>query len=313
MNYAFIPLFVFFGFVALVFIITLFRCVRIVPTKTALIVERLGKYNKTLEAGFHILFPFIDKVRYTQTLKEQAVDVPSQDCFTKDNVPVQIDGVLYLQVMDPKKASYGIENYQYATVLLAQTTMRSVVGLLELDNTFEAREQINSAVVRAIDEASDRWGVKVTRYEIQNIKVSDSIMDAMEAQMRAEREKRAEIARSVGEMETKINLSQAAYEECVNLSEGEKQRMINEAEGRAAEIVSVAEATAEGIRKVAEAVSLAGGETAAKLQLSEIWIDTVGSVTGGNKQGERTSVMLSADLTDIRKMITRVDDFIEKS
>lgn len=311
MSYAFIPLFVFLGFFALVFIITLFRCIRVVPTKTALIVERLGKYSKTLEAGFHVLFPFLDKVSYTQTLKEQAVDVPSQDCFTKDNVPIQIDGVLYLQVMDPKKASYGIVDYKYATVLLAQTAMRSVVGLLELDNTFEAREQINGAVVRAIDEASDRWGVKVTRYEIQNIKVSDSIMDAMEAQMRAEREKRAEIARSVGEMETKVNLSQAAYEECVNLSEGEKQRMINEAEGRAAEIVSVAQATAEGIKKIAEAVSLAGGESAAKLQLSEIWINTVGAITSEKKQAAKTSVMLSADLTDIRKMINKAADLID--
>ncbi|HOT63544.1 MAG TPA: paraslipin, partial [Treponemataceae bacterium] len=203
----FFPLFVVMIFFAIVFVFTLLRSVRIVPQKTALIVERLGKYSRTLEAGFHVLFPFIDKVRYRQTLKEQAIDVPAQDCFTKDNVQVRVDGVLYLQVMDPKKASYGIKNYTYATVLLAQTTMRSVIGQLELDNTFEAREKINASVVKAVDEASDPWGVKVSRYEIQNIKVSTSIMDAMEAQMKAEREKRAEIARSLGEMETKINLS----------------------------------------------------------------------------------------------------------
>ena len=228
--------------IAIVFIVALFRSIRIVPHKVALIVERLGKYHTTLDAGFHILFPFLDRVKYKQNLKEQAIDVPAQDCFTKDNVQVRIDGILYLQVFDPIKASYGIRDYRYATILLAQTTMRSVVGQLDLDDTFEAREQINAQVVKAVDEASDPWGVKVTRYEIQNIRVSDSIMDAMENQMKAEREKRAEIARSVGEMETVINLSRAAYEEAVNISEGEKERMINEAEGQAREIVAVAEA-----------------------------------------------------------------------
>jgi regulator of protease activity HflC (stomatin/prohibitin superfamily) len=285
---------------AVVFVFTLFRSVRVVPNKTALIVERLGKYNRTLQAGFHILFPFLDKARYRQTLKEQAIDVPAQDCFTRDNVQVRVDGVLYLQVMDPKKASYGIKNYSYATVLLAQTTMRSVVGQLELDTTFEARDKINAAVVKAVDEASDPWGVKVTRYEIQNIKVSDSIMDAMEAQMKAEREKRAEIARSLGEMETKINLSKAAFEEAVNLSEGEKQRMINEAEGEANEIVAVARATAEGIKRVAESVTTKGGEAAANLRISEDWIDALGGIA---KTGSK--VVLSADLTDLSEVISK--------
>jgi regulator of protease activity HflC (stomatin/prohibitin superfamily) len=296
----FFPLFVVMIFFAIVFVFTLLRSVRIVPQKTALIVERLGKYSRTLEAGFHVLFPFIDKVRYRQTLKEQAIDVPAQDCFTKDNVQVRVDGVLYLQVMDPKKASYGIKNYTYATVLLAQTTMRSVIGQLELDNTFEAREKINASVVKAVDEASDPWGVKVSRYEIQNIKVSTSIMDAMEAQMKAEREKRAEIARSLGEMETKINLSMAAYEEAVNLSEGQKQRMVNEAEGEASEIVSVAKATAEGIRKVAESVKASGGEEAARLRLSEGWIEAVGGIA---KPGSK--VVLSADLTDLAEVTAK--------
>lgn len=291
---AFTPLFIMIAVFAFVFVITLFRSLRVVPNKTALIVERLGKYNSTLEAGFHVLFPFLDKVRYKQTLKEQAVDVPAQDCFTRDNVQVRVDGVLYLQVVDPKKASYGIKNYSYATVLLAQTTMRSVIGQLELDKTFEVREQINGLVVKAVDEASDPWGVKVTRYEIQNIKVSESIMDAMEAQMKAEREKRAEIARSIGEMETKINLSMAAFEEAVNLSEGQKQRMVNEAEGEASEIVAVAKATAEGIRKVAESVNVKGGEAAANLRLSENWIDALGGIA---KAGSK--VFISADLTDL--------------
>lgn len=294
------PLLIVLVIFAFVFIVTLFRSVRIVPNRTALIVERLGKYNRTLEAGFHILFPFIDKVRYRQTLKEQAIDVPAQDCFTRDNVQVRVDGVLYLQVIDPKKASYGIRNYSYATVLLAQTTMRSVIGQLELDNTFEVREQINAQVVKAVDEASDPWGVKVTRYEIQNIKVSQSIMDAMEAQMKAEREKRAEIARSLGEMETKINLSKAAYEEAVNLSEGQKQRMINEAEGEAKEIVAVAHATAEGIRKVAASVLEKGGDAAANLRLSENWIDALGGIA---KSGSR--VMISADLTDLNEVTAK--------
>lgn len=296
----FMPLFVLLAFFAFVFVITLFRSIRVVPNKTALIVERLGKYSRTLEAGFHVLFPFIDKVRYKQTLKEQAIDVPAQDCFTRDNVNVRVDGVLYLKVMDPKKASYGIKDYSYATVLLAQTTMRSVIGQLELDNTFEAREQINAQVVKAVDEASDPWGVKVTRYEVQNIKVSTSIMDAMEAQMKAEREKRAEIARSVGEMETKINLSLAALTEAVNRSEGEKQRMINEAEGEASEIVAVAKATAEGIRMIAESVIVEGGQEAANLKLSENWIDAIGGIA---KDGSR--LILGADVTDLTEITSR--------
>jgi regulator of protease activity HflC (stomatin/prohibitin superfamily) len=296
----FLPLLIILAVFAVIFVITLFRCLKVVPNKTALIVERLGRYSRTLEAGFHVLVPFLEKVRYKQTLKEQSIDVPAQECFTKDNVQVRVDGVLYLQVMDPKKASYGIRNYSYATVLLAQTTMRSVIGQLELDNTFEAREQINAQVVKAVDEASDPWGVKVTRYEIQNIKVSDSIMDAMEAQMKAEREKRAEIARSLGEMETKINLSMAAFTEAVNLSEGEKQRMINEAEGEASEIVAVARATAEGIRAVAASVTVEGGEAAANLRLSENWIDAMGGVA---KSGSK--VILSADLTDLNEVTAK--------
>ena len=293
---SFLHLGIILGVFAVVFIAALFKSIRVVPHKMSLIVERLGKYHSTLEAGFHILFPFLDKVRYRQNLKEQAIDVPAQDCFTKDNVQVRIDGILYLQVFDPIKASYGIKDYRYATILLAQTTMRSVVGQLDLDDTFEAREQINAQVVKAVDEASDPWGVKVTRYEIQNIRVSDSIMDAMENQMKAEREKRAEIAHSVGEMETVINLSRAAYEEAVNISEGEKERMINEAEGQATEIVEVARATAEGIKKIAASTQLQGGIEAAKLTVSQEWISALGSMEHNAK------IVMTADLTDIKKM-----------
>lgn len=302
------PLAIVLAILAILFIFNLIRSIQIVPNQTALIVERLGKYNKTLEAGFHILIPFIDKVAYRKTLKEQAIDVPAQDCFTKDNVQVKVDGVLYLKVVDPRKASYGIKNYSYATVLLAQTTMRSVIGQLELDNTFEAREMINAQVVKAVDEASDPWGVKVNRYEIQNITVSKSIMEAMEAQMKAEREKRAEIARSIGEMETKINLSKAAYEEAVNLSEGAKMRMINEAEGEASEIVAVARATAEGIIKVAESVNLSGGKDAAELRLSESWIESLGLIATPKTNSK---VVLSADLTDFSSMISKAKEMIE--
>ena len=302
-----LPLFILLAIFAFIFVITLVRCIRIVPNRTALIVERLGRYNRTLEAGFHVLFPFLDKVRYKQTLKEQAIDVPAQECFTKDNVQVRVDGVLYLQVLDPKRASYGIRHYANATIFLAQTTMRSVIGQLELDNTFESRDRINAQVVKAVDEASDPWGVKVTRYEIQNIKVSDSIMDAMEAQMKAEREKRAEIARSLGEMETRINLSKAAYEEAVNLSEGEKQRMINEAEGEASEIVSVARATADGIKAVAASVTVKGGAEAANLRVSENWISAIGGIA---KSGSK--VIIGADLTDVTEVTYRASRILEE-
>ena len=195
--------------------------IRVVSARRALVVERLGKYRKTLEAGFHVLVPYIDRVRYRHSLKEQAVDVPPQPCFTQDNVKITVDGVLYFRVINPQRASYGIQNYEYATIQLAQTTMRSVIGKLELDRTFEERDQINSAIVQALDEASDPWGVKVTRYEIQNIQLPSSVEQSMESQIKAEREKRAVVARSVGEMESRINHSIGVMEEVVNHSEGE--------------------------------------------------------------------------------------------
>ena len=288
LNVLFVLLVVF----ALVFLVGLVRAIKIVPNKTVLLVERLGKYNRTLEAGFHVLFPFIDKVRYKQTLKEQSIDVPAQDCFTRDNVKVRVDGVLYMYIFDPFKASYEITNYNYATILLAQTTMRSVIGQLDLDDTFEARERINAQVVKAVDEASDPWGVKVTRYEIQNIHVSASIMEAMENQMKAEREKRAEIARSEGEMETMVNLSRATYEECINIGQGEKEKMINEAEGEAKEIIAIAQATSDSIKKVSDALALEGGEEAADLTLGEQWINCL-------KQLDKASLILKKDIANI--------------
>lgn len=298
---ALIPLYVILGLFGLLLFISILRSIRIVPAKTALVVERLGKYSRTLEAGFHVLIPFIDKVKYKHNLKEMAIDVPVQTCFTQDNVKIEVDGVLYLQVIDPKLASYGIKNHLYATIQLAQTTMRSVIGKLELDKAFEERDQINAAVVKSVDEASDAWGVKVSRYEIQNINIPQIILQSMEVQLKAEREKRAEIARSIGEMESKINYSQAAYEEAVNRSEGEKERMINEAEGRAREIRSLATATAEGIRKISEALSLAGGDDAVFLRVSQ---DYIRSISGLARKD--TNVILPLDLTDISGVLSKL-------
>jgi regulator of protease activity HflC (stomatin/prohibitin superfamily) len=296
------------GILGFIFVIGLLRSIRIIPAKTAMVVERLGKYHKTLEAGFHVLFPFIDKVRYKHNLKEIALDVPAQTCFTQDNVKVDVDGVLYMQVMDPKRASYGIKNYRYATIQLAQTTMRSVIGKLELDRTFEERGQINATVVQSVDEASDPWGVKVSRYEIQNISVPAPILQAMEIQMKAEREKRAVIARSLGEMESKINYSQAAMEEAINKSEGEKEKRINEAQGKAEEIFAIAKATASGIAMVSEAIEATGGEEAVTLRIAEGYIAEL------NKLAKRdTKLILPMDLSDINTVMNSVDRILKRS
>ena len=219
-----------------------------------------------------MLVPFVDKVAYRHTLKEQAIDVPPQQCITKDNIAVEVDGILYMQVVDAKQASYGIDNYRFASIQLAQTTMRSVMGKLDLDKTFEERENINNVIVAAVDSASEPWGIKVTRYEVKNIMPPQSIKDAMEKQMRAEREKRALIAESEGDRQAKINRAEGEKREAIARSEGEKQRRINEAEGRAVEILQVAEATAEGIRKIAAAISDKGGADAVNLRIAEQYL-----------------------------------------
>ncbi|MBC8378857.1 MAG: paraslipin, partial [Planctomycetes bacterium] len=205
-------------------LVAFFKTIRIVPQKEAYIVQRLGKYARTLEAGFHILIPFVDQIAYRHTLKEQAVDVPPQQCITRDNIAVEVDGILYMQVFDPKRASYGINDYRFASTQLAQTTMRSVMGKLDLDKTFEERDVINCAIVAAVDKASDPWGVKVTRYEVKNILPPPSIKDAMEKQMRAEREKRAVIAESEGDRQGKINRAEGEKQQMIAQSEGEKQK-----------------------------------------------------------------------------------------
>lgn len=297
----FLPLQIVLSILGIIVVVAILRSIRIVPAKTVLVVERLGKYAKSLNAGFHVLVPFLDRVAYSHNLKEQAVDVPTQPCFTWDNVKVDVDGVLYYRVVDPKKASYGITDYEYATIQLAQTTMRSVIGKLELDKTFEERDSINAAIVRDVDAAGAEWGVQVTRYEIQNINVPAEILQAMEAQLRAEREKRAQVARSLGEMESKINYSVGEMEEAVNRSEGEKEKWINEAEGKAAEIRALAVATAASLRRVAEALDVEGGEEALSLQLAEQY---VGELRELARKGTR--VVLPLDLHDVSGVIESV-------
>lgn len=293
------------GIVVLV-IITVFKTARVVPQKSAFIVERLGKYNTTLEAGFHILFPFLDRVAYRHSLKEIAVDVPAQTCITKDNIAVEVDGILYLQVMDPQKASYGIDNYMFAASQLAQTTMRSEVGKLELDRTFEEREAINGAIISAVDKASDPWGVKITRYEIKNITPPESVTGALEKQMRAEREKRAAIAESEGQRQAKINVAEGEKQQAIALSEGEKQKRINEAEGRAREIELVAFATAEGIRAIAKAISDPGGKDAVNLRVAEQYIKEF-----GNLAKENNTVIIPSTLSDVAGMVGAMTSLIK--
>ena len=279
-------------------IFTLSRMIKIVPAQTAMVIEQLGKYVRTIGAGFHVLAPFIEKVRYKHNLKERAIDVPVQPFFTKDNIRVEVDGILYLKVVEPKKASYGINKYLYATRLLAQTMMRSVIGKLDMDKTFEEREQINAHVVKAVDEASDPWGVKVTRYEIKNITVPRDILTVMEVQMEAERVKRAVIATSEGEMQSRINYSMGVKEEAILKSEGEKQRLINEAEGKAKEIEAIARATAIGITKVADALQEEGGDEAIALRIAEEYISKLKNLAKAN-----TKVILPLDIGNMNSFV----------
>ncbi len=285
---------IFFLIVAVFVLIAFLKCVVVVPQKTAYIVERLGKYSCTLEAGMHFLVPILDRVAYRHSLKEQAIDVPPQSCITRDNIAVDVDGVLYLQVMDPAKASYGIGNFLFAVTQLAQTTMRSEMGKLDLDRSFEERTNINAAVVEAVDKASDPWGVKVTRYEIKNISPPRTIRDAMEKQMRAEREKRAMIAESEGERQAKINRAEGERQQAIALSEGERARRINEAEGRAKEIMLVAEAQAEGIRKVAAAINEPGGISSVNMQLAQQYLTQFGLLAK-----ENNTMIIPSDLANV--------------
>ncbi len=293
---------------AILFLVLLFSNVKVVPQKQAFIVERLGKYQKTLRAGFHILVPFVERVAYKHTLKEQAIDVASQTCITKDNVAVEVDGILYMQVVDAEKASYGIDNYIFATSQLAQTTMRSVIGKLELDRSFEERENINASVVQAVDSASDPWGIKVTRYEIKNIVPPQSVKEAMEKQMRAEREKRAMIAESEGQKQATINIAEANRREMELRSEGNKIRQINEASGKASEITQIAEATAMGIEKIAIAINQQGGSDAVNLRIAEQYIGEFGKLAKTNN-----TMIIPSNMGDISSLIATATQVVKET
>ena len=250
----------------------------IIPTREAAVKERLGRFTGVMKPGFHFLVPFFDRVAYRQEMREQVLDVPSQTCITKDNIQVEVDGLVYLKVTDPQKASYGIQDYRRASVNLAQTTMRSEIGKLTLDNTFSERENLNENIVRSVDSASDPWGIKVLRYEIRNIEPSRNVIDTLEKQMEAERAKRAEITMASAERDGMINVSQGERQEAINLSEGEKQKRINEAQGRAREIALLAEATASGLRQVGAATRKPGGSNAVKMQIVDQFIEELGKI-----------------------------------
>lgn len=259
------------------------RLFQIVEFREEVIQERLGKYKKTLKPGFHFLIPFVDRPAYNQEMREQVIDVPSQTCITKDNIEVAVDGLVYIKVMDSYKASYGISNYRSAAVNLAQTTMRSEIGKMTLDDTFSERDKMNENIVREIDKAADPWGVKVLRYEIKNIRPSNEIVDTMERQMEAEREKRAEITTSEGHRQARIYESEGEQQSQVLVSEASRQKRINEAKGRAKEIELIATATAKGIRRVAEAIERPGGELAVKTKLVEQYIKQFGNILEKSK------------------------------
>ncbi len=270
----------------------------VVPQQSAYVVERLGKYAATLDAGFHILVPFIDRIRYKHSLKETAIDIPEQVCITRDNVQVSVDGILYLKVLNPQRASYGISDYHFALIQLGQTTLRSEIGKIELDRTFEERTNINIQVVNELDKASDPWGVKVLRYEIKNITPPKGVLDAMEKQMRAEREKRAVILTSEGERDAAINQAEGEKQQVIKASEAKKQQQINEAEGAAAAILAIAQATAEGLRKVAETIRVPGGQEAVQLRVAEQYITKFGELAKTTN-----TLILPASVSDVGSMI----------
>jgi regulator of protease activity HflC (stomatin/prohibitin superfamily) len=283
---------------ALLVVVVLFKTAVVVPQRDAYVVQRLGRFSRTLEAGFHFLIPFIDRVAYRHTLKEEVMDVASQTCITKDNIAVEIDGVLYLQVMDAKLASYGIDNYRYGAMQLAQTTLRSEIGKIELDRTFEERDSINARVVAAVDEAASPWGVKVLRYEIKDIIPPATVRDALEKQMRAERERRATVAASEGDRQARINISEGQKQEMINISQAEKQRQINEAEGKAREIELIAAATANGIETIGRAIRGDGGMEAVNLRVAEQYVREFGNLA---KQGN--TLILPANLSEIGSLV----------
>ena len=279
-------------------LIVIARTAVVVPQQSAFVVERLGRYHVTLDAGFHVLLPFVDAIRYRHSLKERAVDIPAQVCITRDNVQVQVDGILYLKVLNAERASYGISDFIFAITQLAQTNLRSEVGKIDLDRTFEERTNINTAVVTELDKASEPWGIKVLRYEIKNITPPQDVLAAMEKQMRAEREKRAVILTSEGTRDAAINTAEGEKQQVIKASEAKKQQHINEAEGQAAAILSVATATAEGIRRVADAIKVNGGFEAVQLRIAEQYVTQFGELAKAS-----TTLVLPANAADVGSMI----------
>ena len=293
--------------VVFVVVVILLKTAVVVPQQNGYVIERLGKYSKTLNAGFHILIPFLERIAYKHTLKEQAVDIAEQICITNDNVQVGVDGVLYMQVLDPGRASYGIGNYMFAISQLAQTTLRSEIGKIDLDRTFEERGTINQNVVAELDKASDPWGVKVLRYEIKNINPPQDVLSAMEKQMRAEREKRAVILNSEGERDAKINQAEGEKQRVVKESEAVKIQQINEAQGEAEAILAVATATAEGLRQVAQAMTSDGGAEAMQLRIAEQYIGEFGKLA---KTGN--TYVVPANLGDLTSMMALATDVAKR-
>ena len=289
-------------------IIIVVKTAVVVPQQSAFVVERLGKYRETMGAGFHILMPFLDAIRYKHSLKERAVDIPEQVCITRDNVQVHVDGVLYLKVLNPERASYGVLDYMFAISQLAQTTLRSEMGKIDLDRTFEERTHINIQVVTELDKASEPWGIKMLRYEIKNITPPKDILAAMEKQMRAEREKRAVILASEGERDAAINTAEGQKQQVIKASEARKQQQINEAEGAAAAILSIAGATAEGIRRVAGAIEVAGGHEAVQLRVAEQYLTKFGELANASD----TTMIVPASVADVASMIGMAMNVIKR-
>jgi regulator of protease activity HflC (stomatin/prohibitin superfamily) len=286
--------------IAVLIVIVIAKTATVVPQQSAFVIENLGRYSRTIQAGFHVLVPFVERIAYRHSLKEDAIDIPEQICITRDNVQVGVDGVLYLQVLDASKASYGIQNYKFAIIQLAQTTLRSEIGKIDLDRTFEARGTINSNVVSELDNASASWGVKVLRYEIKNISPPKDVLQAMEKQMRAEREKRAVVLTSEGDRDAKINQAEGEKQRVIKESEANKQQRINEAEGQAAAILAVATATAEGLRQVGEALSGRGGMEAMQLRVAEEYVKQFGHLA----DEATTTLVVPATISDISSMIS---------
>ena len=294
--------------IAAIVVVAILQGARVVPQRSAFVIERLGKFSRTLDAGFHVLVPFLDRVTAKHSLKEQVIDVPSQMCITRDNIAIEIDGVLFLQVLDPARATYGVTNYFMAASQLAQTTLRSEIGKMDLDRTFEERDSINANIVDALDKACEPWGVKVMRYEISNINPPQSVKDALEKQMRAERERRAQVAMSEGDREARINVAEGHKQEAIKQSEAIKIRQINEAEGKAREIELLAQATAQGIAQIALAINTPGGRDAVNLRVAEQYVGEFGKLAKSTN-----TMIIPSNLSDIGGMVASIGNLLDRT